>query len=311
MPGVVTAGELLVEIMRVEEGVPFDEPATFRGPFPSGAPAIFADAVARLGRESGIIGTVGDDGFGRCILNRLERDGVDVSAVRTVSDVATGVAFVTYFADDSREFIFHMGNSAAGRVDPTGVRDSLVSGVDAVHLNGSSLAMGEPMRELCYGLADAAASDDRLLSLDPNLRLELGGIERSRERIAPVLGQATVVTPTAEELRLLTGIDTRADAVEELLDGGVDLVAVKQGADGCRLYTRSETVSHPGFDVDVVDPTGAGDAFSAAAVVGRLEGMGLDTLAAFANAAGARAVSAKGPMEGLAARAAVEDLLRA
>jgi len=75
-------GELLVEIMRDRVDVPFDVPDIFVGPFPSGAPAIFADCLARLGEEVFFVGAVGEDDFGKMILRRLKEDGVDIGGLR-------------------------------------------------------------------------------------------------------------------------------------------------------------------------------------------------------------------------------------
>ena len=87
MKAIWTAGEALCEIMRETCDVGLEAAGTFRGPFPSGAPAIFADTAAKLGCPSGLIGTVGDDAFGRCILKRFEQDGVDCSCVRVSGDL--------------------------------------------------------------------------------------------------------------------------------------------------------------------------------------------------------------------------------
>jgi fructokinase len=65
------------------------------GPFPSGAPAIFADCLARLGEHVFFVGAVGDDDFGTSIVERLQRDGVDTSGVKRLKDFTTGVAFLT------------------------------------------------------------------------------------------------------------------------------------------------------------------------------------------------------------------------
>ena len=92
----ITAGEILVEIMATTVGNGFLEPQTLIGPFPSGAPAIFIDQVARCGGTAGIIAAVGDDDFGRLNVERLRRDGVDVSAIATIPDRPTGSAFVRY-----------------------------------------------------------------------------------------------------------------------------------------------------------------------------------------------------------------------
>ena len=77
MAEIWTMGEMIVEIMREKENEPLDKAGVFRGPYPSGAPAIFIDTVARLGHKGGIIGGVGKDDFGKCLLDRLKSDGVD------------------------------------------------------------------------------------------------------------------------------------------------------------------------------------------------------------------------------------------
>jgi len=104
-PRVVSLGELLVEVMRKGVDQPLNLPGEFVGPFPSGAPAIFAAAVARLGVPSGCIGVVGADDFGECVLDRLRSEGVDVSRVRVAQHHPTGIAFVAYEGDGSRRFL--------------------------------------------------------------------------------------------------------------------------------------------------------------------------------------------------------------
>jgi sugar/nucleoside kinase (ribokinase family) len=107
MTEIWTMGELLAEIMRAETGVPLGRVGSFRGPFPSGAPGIFIDTVARLGHSAGIISGVGDDEFGRQILDRLERDGVRTDLVEVMPGRSTGTAFIAYDDDGSRDYLFH------------------------------------------------------------------------------------------------------------------------------------------------------------------------------------------------------------
>ncbi|KXA91227.1 hypothetical protein AKJ57_02010 [candidate division MSBL1 archaeon SCGC-AAA259A05] len=311
MPEVITIGEILVEVMRKEVGVPFKETSDFVGPYPSGAPAIFADAVARLGRSSGIIGGVGRDEFGEFILDRLREDGVDISRAQKSKDLSTGVAFVTYFSDGSRKFIYHMDNSAAGIINDQDVDKNYFEGATAVHINGSSLTMGKKMREACYRAVKIAVNENIMVSFDPNIRLELKDLEKTREIISPVFEVADVVTPNVEEIRWMTGNKNEEKAAKSLLKGGIQIVAVKRGGEGCELYTGDESLTLPPFDVEEVDPTGAGDAFSAAMVVGMMEEMPLEKLGRFANAVGGRAVTAKGAMEGLAKREEIEEMIKA
>lgn len=310
MPDVITIGEMLVEVMRKKRGIPFSESGDFTGPFPSGAPAIFADAVAKLGTSSGIVGSVGDDGFGDCVLNRLELDNVDISQVRHHESLSTGVAFVSYFHDDSRRFIYHMGNSAAGITSAEDIDESYIRDASIIHLNGSSLAMNETMREACYCAVDIATDHGLTVSLDPNLREELGTLEETRELLTPIVDVADILTPTEAELRLVTATDTKASGARQLLENGAEIVAVKKGADGAAIYTDDYVENFAAVDISEVDPTGAGDAFSAAIVVGFLEDMPLPQLGTFANATGGMATTRKGPMEGLAPREEIDTLVR-
>jgi fructokinase len=83
-------GEILVEIVATSVGEGFLEPQPLVGPFPSGAPAIFIDQCARIGGAAAMIGTVGDDDFGRLNVGRLRRDGADVSAIAVDPELPTG-----------------------------------------------------------------------------------------------------------------------------------------------------------------------------------------------------------------------------
>ena len=308
-PKVVTIGEMLVEIMRRDVDVPLGKPAEFVGPFPNGAPAIFIDAVAKLGISAGIIGSVGRDEFGECIMRRLEGDGVDTSIVKRIGNLSTGMTFVSYRSDGSRRFIYHMENSAAGAITAADVPEEYVRKASVIHISGSSLDMGAGMREACYKAIEIGRRAGAYISFDPNIRKELGS-ERLMEMFSPVLESCTLFIPTSDELVEICGTGEK-EAAKMMLERGVEVVAVKDGKRGCRIYTKDPRVEAPTFEhIKAVDPTGAGDAFSAAVVVGYLEGMDPSKLAVFANAAGSCAVSAKGPMEGLAWKDRIEEMMR-
>ena len=107
-PEIICLGELLVEIMRTEINTPHGEiGATYRGPFPSGAPAIFIDSAARMAKpfnfSTGYIGVIGDDEFGYCITEKLKEDGVDITKIRVMNGKTTGIAFNQYNSDGSRK----------------------------------------------------------------------------------------------------------------------------------------------------------------------------------------------------------------
>lgn len=306
---VIAIGEMLAEIMRPKVDMPLYKPCEFIGPFPSGAPAIFADQVVRLGHSAAIVGAVGNDDFGKCILERLCSDGVNTRYVRIVEELATGVAFVAYFGDGSRKFIFHFGNSAAGCLPKSDEVD--LSQTQFVHICGCTLSAGGRMQQECYNLVEKANSVGVKISFDPNLRPELlSDVNAVRKICEPVLRRAYVVSTGRHEAFAITGVNDEDEACRRLLNMGIEIVAMKLGEQGCRIYSHSEVVEAPPFKVNVVDPTGAGDCFDAAIVVGLIEGMPLEDMARFANACGALATTRLGPMEGAFWREEVERFMR-
>lgn len=306
---IMAMGEALVEVMRTRVDDPLDRPSEFVGPFPSGAPAIFADAAARLGHKVGFIGAVGEDDFGSCLLDRLIADGVDVTHCPRVPDRATGVAFVTYFSDGRRRFLYHIAHAAAGQMPALDA--SYVRQAEFLHICGSSLSVSERMRSSCYEACRLVKQAGGKTSFDPNLRPELlGGEEALRRICAPVLEAAYVVLPSGAEAELLAGVQGAEKACRALLDRGPQVVALKRGAEGCSIFTRGGRVDVPAFKVEAVDPTGAGDCFDAGFVVGLLEDLPLAEVGRLANACGALGATVKGPMEGAFPRPVVAEFMQ-
>ncbi|HZO89088.1 MAG TPA: sugar kinase [Chthonomonadaceae bacterium] len=308
-PEVVSLGNMLVEVMRLERDEPLDRPGRFAGPFPSGDTPIYVDTIARLGRSAGFLGAVGKDAFGQCLLDRFARDGVDSARVKVLSDYSTGVAFVAYFSDGSRTFLFHWRHAAAGQLGPEDVPADYLQGARWLHLTGCNLAICESARQACLRAMELLPEGARV-SFDPNLRPEVLSVEEIRALCQPVLGRADVFFPSAGEARMFTGAQSDEEGCRKLAAEG-KLVALKQGPAGCRLFTAEEERTVPGFAVPEVDPTGAGDAFCAGFTVALLEGMPLSEAGRFANAVGALAVTKRGPMEGVPSRAEVHALMEA
>jgi sugar/nucleoside kinase (ribokinase family) len=298
MPTIVAIGEALVEIMRTERDRPLDRPAEFVGPFPSGAPAIFASAAARLGASVGFVGTLGEDAFGDCVARRLRADRIDCRALRRTRERLTGIAFVSYRSDGGRSFLFHLADSAAALVGWEQLPAGYLAETRWLHITGSALSFSEEMRRACYRAAEEVHARGGSVSLDPNLRPELIPPSEIRAICEPVVRVCSVVLPSGDEAATLTGAPAPAAAAAALLARGVRLVALKRGAQGSTLYTPEGALDVPPFQVEEVDPTGAGDCYAAALLVALDEGLPLAVAGAFANAAGALATTRLGPMEG-------------
>ncbi|MBE7213195.1 MAG: sugar kinase [Gluconacetobacter diazotrophicus] len=307
---VATIGEIVVEILADTRGNGFREAQALRGPYPSGAPAIFIDQVARLNHPCGLISCVGDDDFGRLNIERLRADGVEVDAIAVDPDGTTGSAFVRYRADGERDFVFNIKHSAAGGTRITPAAEALLDRAAHLHVMGSSLFSFRLIDETAQAV-DRVKARGGTVSFDPNVRKEMLRIPEMRAAQRMMLERCDLFMPSGPELMLLTESDDEDTAIREILALGVGGIVVKRGADGASYHDRERTLFVPGFAVAEIDPTGAGDCFGATFVTCRLRGMGVEQSLRYAAASGALAVTRRGPMEGTAGFAALDALIAA
>lgn len=307
----ITVGEILVEFMATSVGDGFREPIDLVGPFASGAPAIFTDQCARIGGSAAIVGAVGADDFGRLNVNRLARDGADVSAIAVDPDYPTGSAFVRYRADGSRDFVYNIATSAAARFGWSEAVEALVSKAGHLHVMGSALSM--PSAVAVIDRAVRVVKDrGGSLSFDPNLRKELRYDEATERRFAELVAMADLLLPSGEELERAAGVTGREAAIGTLLSMGIPEIALKEGARGASVFTPGAEPLHvAAFAVTEIDPTGAGDCFGGAYVACRRLGSSIEEALTYGCAAGARNVTVRGPMEGAGTRAELEAFIAA
>lgn len=297
MPEIIIMGEMLVEIMRDQENIELYEPGIFKGPFPSGAPAIFIDTAARLGCSTAIIGGVGKDDFGRNILDRLKSDGVDCSHVLESAERSTGAAFVTYYSDGSRKFIFHMGNTPA--VEAKAPLEGEFKDVKYMHIMGCSLMASQVFAREILKTMHMMRRQGTKISFDPNIREELFTDPGAGAVIREVLENTSVFMPGAGELLMLTEASSVREAVKRCFEyEAMEVVVVKNGSKGSTVYTRDEAIETKAYPVRQLDATGAGDCFDGAFIAGLVKGKSLKEAAQMGAAAGALNAAAFGPMEG-------------
>lgn len=304
----ITIGEILVEIMADAVGHGFLEPVKLTGPYPSGAPAIFIDQVARMGASAGIVAAVGDDDFGRVNLRRLEADGVDISAIAIAPRHPTGTAFVRYRPDGGRDFVFNIALSAAGEIDLTADVRALIGRAGHLHLMGTALSIPRAWPVIVHAMEEIGAKGGTV-SFDPNVRKELLASPDFGSRFNDVLKRTDLLLPSGEEILVAAEAESEAEAVETLFRRGIGEIVMKRGADGASVFTPSGRIDVAGHKVEEIDPTGAGDCFGGAYVACRRLGMPAAQALTYANAAGALAVTKRGPMEGAATRADLDAFL--
>jgi fructokinase len=263
---IVALGEVVADIYRDESASEIELSFTAR---PGGAPANVAVAAARLGEEAAFAGSVGEDLFGDFILRALEAEGVDTAAVRRCEPpTRTSLAFVEITENGDRSFTFYRSDPAADELlGPEDVSEELLSGASFVNF-GSILLIKDPGRSAIHRAAKLAQDLNIPTAFDVNFREHLWpSIEAARETVDPVFDLSTVVKLGDDELSPLLGVEGVEEAAEILIGRGIPLILISRGAEGAFYATRDFSGSVPAFEVGVVDATGAGDAFFAAALV--------------------------------------------
>lgn len=296
MHTVIAVGELLVEFVSHKTGCELRELADYSGPYPSGAPAICIDQAARIGASTQIYGAVGADNFGNALISRLQSNGVETSGVASLTDKSTGVAFVSYFDDGSRTFIFHLNNTAADTIKPESIK--LPNGPLIMHFSGSSL--GNPnLRAAIQSTATEVIKRGGAISCDPNVRPELMKDADVKTALMNLIEKSTYLFPSDSDLEFLYPNATAEDAISNLLKNDVDTVALTRGSQGSTIFTKERDPLYlGGHTVNEVDPTGAGDCYCGTFLAMIANGHSIEISAQYANAAGAIAVTKHGPMEG-------------
>ena len=298
-PEILIMGELLVEIMRPQEDIPLYETDYFRGPFPSGAPGIFISTAARLGHPSAIISGVGKDDFGENIMRRLQKDGVDIQRVLVTDQGNTGVAFVTYFADGERKFLFYMDNSPCVMAKAPQSLEGLED-VRYMHIMGCSLMSSVDFAGEIVKTMQMMKERNVRISFDPNVRLEMMRDPVVLQILKQVFENASILMPGVSELKMLTGEEDVEKAIAKAFENpALEILVLKNGSKGSEIYTRDGlAVRQPVYPVTQLDATGAGDSYDAAFICGLAEGRTLEEAAKMGAAAGALNAAAFGPMEG-------------
>jgi fructokinase len=316
MIDVVTIGEILIDLVATQSDVRlFDAPAF--EPKPGGAPANVAVGVARLGKSAAFIGKVGGDEFGQGLENLLGQEGVDTSGVLTDSESLTTLALVALSTGGEPHFAFAPG--AHTRLQPEDIPQNIVRSARIVQFGSVSLAH-EPVRTATLFAQRLAYDAGATVVYDINWRPFLYQ-NRPRNEALTILREPLawchVVKLNSGELHLLTDSDDVEVGLEYLAkQTPASLIVVTRGAKGCTASFRGDILHIAAPTItQVVDTTGAGDAFLAALLSvlpdhpDSLDTAELPSLLQYANAAGSMAVTRRGAIPALPSKAELSEFI--
>lgn len=268
-------------------------------PSPGGAPGNVAVGLAKLGHGALMVSRVGDDAFGRLLMAALSGYGVDVSGIVRSGTEQSGLSIVTLDDSGDRSFLFYHDKPADQHIRADDLADQWFAQSRMLHVG--ILTMASPVSAAAQRRAmDLADRNGVPISCDVNFRPSMwDSTERMLEAGRNVIGRAAIVKVSEEELESLRPGEDCDTAVGALWHEGLRYLSVTRGARGASLYTREGRLDCPGFRVDALDTTAAGDAYTASVLSGVLRGVDPPRLLRMACAAGALAASRKGAMESL------------
>lgn len=284
---------------------------------PGGAPANLLGAAARFGARTAFIGKVGLDMHGRYLKSVFDGAGIDTRGMILAADVFTTMAFVTLTGAE-REFSFARRPGADTRLTAEEVDFSVIDHAAVFHFGSLSLT-DEPARSATYAALRRAREAGAIVSYDPNYRPALWPLrEEAISQMRAPLPLTDIVKLSEEEALMLSGCGDAEGAALALGLRGIHMSAVTLGEKGALVCRGGETRLVPGYGVDAVDTTGAGDAFGGAFLykllasgrkIGDITLENMVTAARFANAAAAICVSRRGGMPSLPSLPETEGLM--
>lgn len=303
MPEVMTIGEPMVNLIADSTETYLEARQLPRQM--AGAEFNVAIGVSRQGHSIGYVTQLGDDWQGDLIVDYMNATGIDTSAIRRVSDAATGFQLKVRSSDGEPKVIYFRAGSAASKTTPDIVDDVDFTGVRILHVTGIFSALTDQTYETVNALVDAAKAHGVTVLFDPNPRPTLWPSQQAMiEATNRLAAQCDVFLPGLSEGQLFSGRQDPRDIADYYLDMGVGKVIVKLGDTGSVAFGRNADggrteVVVPSFVVDVVDTVGAGDGFASGVITGLLEDLDDDALLERANAVGAIQVTSVSDSEGL------------
>ena len=255
---IVALGELLIDF--TEAGRSRDGKKLFEQN-PGGAPANLLTVAAHMGYRTEFIGKVGMDMHGNFLKRTLEEEEIGTKYLIQDEKYFTTLAFVEIAENGERQFSFSRKPGADTQLCAEELDQKLLGNCKIFHFGSLSLT-DEPARTATIEAVKIAKAAETIISYDPNYRASLWTDKKMAiETMKSVIPYAEMMKVSDEELVLLTGIEDYSQAATQLLELGPKLIAVTLGSEGVLLVTRQRQEKVPGFKVQAVDTTGAGDSF--------------------------------------------------
>jgi len=270
MVDVLCLGEILVDWVCTTAGNELDRAQIFTKAA-GGAPANTAVGLARQGVSTGFVGRVSDDAFGLWLKSVLETDGIDTSNTVVDPEAQTRMAYVvTTITGDRKLAEFSKISCADARLHPDDLKSELFAKASVLHFGSISL-IANPAAAATKRAVELARKHNLLVSYDPNVRIGLWPTpDDCKNTILNTMSWADIVKINEDELFFLTGSRDLQAAEQLRQKNDLPLLIITLDSRGAYICTKEGDKTVPGFQVQLVEATGAGDGFNSGVIGGLL-----------------------------------------
>lgn len=264
--------------------------------------------LAKMGVACTVCGCVGNDVFGRFVVETLKARGVDTTGIRVATDADTSQTLIVNVTGQDRRFIHCFGANA--RFTAADIRAELIAQAKVLYVGGYLLMPALDQQSLAEVFRSARSRGVKTV-LDVAVPGRLGaGQAHLMDTLDQVLPHTDVFLPNEDEARLITGRSDPLDQAQAFRDAGVGTAVITMGGKGSVLVGEGVRLRAGVFPIQFVDGSGGGDAFDAGYICGLLRGYDLRGCLEIASALGASCVRAVGTTPGVFTRAECEAFLK-
>ncbi|MFX1491698.1 MAG: carbohydrate kinase family protein [Promethearchaeota archaeon] len=264
---------------------------------PGGAASNFAASLARLGTNIAIFGHVGDDTEGHEALKTLKQEGVDTSRVIIEKDLATG--FVIILLDKNGQSIKLRFRGANSRLSPDDLTPKLVEGIDIAYAASVTIPIANQLAKTCKDVGVRS-------SLDVGEDIAKQSIDVFRKMIR----NFSIVFINEIVFERIFNEPPTLSNVQSEIEGNLEVLSVTLGRKGSITASRETSFHTPTFDVEVVDTTGAGDAYAAGFIHFYQQHLPLEEVVKRSNACASLQIMQPGARAGLPTAGEVEEFIK-
>ncbi|WP_455463003.1 sugar kinase [Candidatus Hodarchaeum mangrovi] len=236
-------------------------------------------AAARLGTSVAFLTKVGDDQFSQYLLKSWEQENINTSLIKQVKDSFSGIYFINLDEKKERSFVYYRKGSAASKLQPIDIDFSLISNCKILYTSGITQALSKSNRETIKQVFEEFKKKNpkKIIAYDPNFREKLwfdqpNEAQKAQKELLPFID---LVLPSYPADAILSQSISSQEMIDYYTINNIKTVIIKLGEEGC-LYTlnQGKSIQHSSAlkVSQIVDTTGAGDAFNGGVLSGILKG---------------------------------------